>query len=67
MLKECLYISPLESDRLILRKLTAADADDQKEWLGREEIYTYWGRSATQGEKDPAIIRDDFQARKTGD
>ena len=58
-MKECLYIPTLESDRLILRKLTAADADDLKEWLAREELYTYWGRSVTKGEKDPVCLFTD--------
>ena len=36
----------LETDRLIIRTLSEADVPDLKEWLGRDEIYTYWGRKA---------------------
>ena len=51
MLKECRYIPTLETDRLILRKLKPEDAEDLKKWLGRDEVYTYWGRPASKGEK----------------
>lgn len=50
-MKECLYIPELETERLTLRKLLETDADDLREWLGRDEVYTYWGRPAGKGEK----------------
>lgn len=43
----------IETCRLILRPMSAEDAKDLKEWLGLDEIYTYWGRKATRGEKFP--------------
>ncbi|MBR6953870.1 MAG: GNAT family N-acetyltransferase [Clostridia bacterium] len=52
-MKECLYIPELETERLLLRKLTAADAEDLREWFGLDEVYTYWGRPASKGEKNP--------------
>jgi len=54
MLKKCRYIPLLETDRLILRELTPEDTEDLREWLGLDEVYTYWGRSASKGEKNPA-------------
>ena len=43
MLKDYEINKPvLETDRLIIRTLNEADVPDLKEWLGRDEIYTYW-------------------------
>ena len=54
MLKDYATEKPtLETARLILRPMTIEDAPDLKEWLGRDEVYTYWGRKATIGEKEP--------------
>ena len=55
-MKECLYIPELETERLTLRKLLETDADDLREWLGRDEVYTYWGRPAGKGEKNPELL-----------
>ena len=46
----------LETERLLLRELTAEDADDLKEWLGLPEIYTYWGRCANKNELSPEMM-----------
>lgn len=56
MLKECLWIPRLETERLFLRKLTAADADDLREWFGSDIVYQYWGRPASKGEKNPELL-----------
>ena len=56
MLKVCRYIPRLETNRLVLRELTADDAEDLRKWLGKDEIYTYWGRAATKGEKNPELL-----------
>ena len=52
MLKDYEIDKPiLETDRLIIRTLNVNDVADLKEWLGREEIYTYWGRKANKNER----------------
>jgi len=56
MLKECLWIPTLETERLILRKLTSKDSDDLREWLGLDIVYQYWGRPAGKGEKNPELL-----------
>ncbi len=56
MLKECLWIPKLETERLFLRKLTPTDVDDLREWLGLDGVYKYWGRSAGKGEKNPELL-----------
>ena len=56
MLKECRYIPRLETDRLIFRELLPKDAKDLGKWLGKEEIYTYWGRPVSKGEKNGAAV-----------
>ena len=56
MLKECLWIPELETERLFLRKLTPTDADDLREWLGLDSVYKYWGRPASKGEKNPELL-----------
>lgn len=55
-MKQCRFIPRLETNRLILRELTAQDADDLRQWLGREEIYTYWGRAASRNELNPELL-----------
>ena len=56
MLKKCKYIPVLETKRPILREITEKDADDLRKWLGRDEVYTYWGRDAAKGEKNPELL-----------
>ena len=56
MIKVCRYIPRLETNRLVLRELTADDAEDLRKWLGKDEIYTYWGRAASKDEKNPELL-----------
>ena len=54
MLEDYRYDKPtITTDRLILRPMLPEDAGDLREWFGLEEVYTYWGRKATLGEKEP--------------
>jgi len=57
MLKDYEIDKPiLETDRLIIRPLNKNDVAELKEWLGRDEIYTYWGRKANKGEMNPELM-----------
>lgn len=57
MLKDYLENKPiLETPRLILRSLTPDDVPDLRRWLARDEIYTYWGRPASKGEREPETM-----------
>lgn len=46
MIRKCEYVPTLETERLILRELNPADADDLQEWFCLKEMYTYWGTPA---------------------
>ena len=57
MLKDHLEVKPiLETPRLILRTLTPDDVPDLRRWLARDEVYTYWGRPASKGEREPETM-----------
>lgn len=56
MLKKCRFLPKLETERLILRELTVEDTDDLKDWITRDDIYTYWGRPANKEENDPDLF-----------
>lgn len=57
MLKDYLEQKPtIETARLLLRPLTADDVPDLRRWLARDEIYTYWGRPASKGEREPELL-----------
>ena len=43
----------LETERLVLRQLTADDAADLEEWLPDPDLYKYWGRPASKVERNP--------------
>lgn len=52
----CENTPTLETTRLLLRPPVPIDASDLSEWLGRDELYTYWGRKASGGEKNPESL-----------
>ena len=57
MLNDYLTAKPtLGTSRLILRPMTADDVPDLRRWLARDEIYTYWGRKASKGEREPELM-----------
>lgn len=57
MLKDYLTDKPiLKTERLILRTITSSDVSDLKEWLGLDSVYTYWGRKASGGERNPELL-----------
>ncbi|MBR6668726.1 MAG: GNAT family N-acetyltransferase [Clostridia bacterium] len=57
MLNDYLTAKPtLETSRLILRSLVPEDAASLRRWLARDEIYTYWGRKASKGEREPELM-----------
>lgn len=63
MLKDYKESKPtIETDRVVLKPMVVEHATDLKEWLGLDEIYTYWGRKATSGEKNPEAM---FKKRNT--
>ncbi|BCN30942.1 GNAT family N-acetyltransferase [Anaeromicropila herbilytica] len=57
MLKDYEIDKPvLETNRLILREMCEDDVGDLSEWLGLDEVYTYWGRKASKGEMNPELF-----------
>lgn len=57
MLKDWMAELPvIEAERVILRPFVPEDAGDMRLWLGRDEIYTYWGRKASRGEREPELL-----------
>ncbi len=56
MLKKCIYIPVLKTERLVLREITVKDVDDLREWLGLDVVYKYWGRTAGKAEKNPELL-----------
>ena len=57
MLNDYLTAKPtLETSRLILRSSVPEDAASLRRWLARDEIYTYWGRKASKGEREPELM-----------
>lgn len=56
MVTKCKFVPELETERLILRELRESDAEDLRKWLGKDEVYTYWGRQANKGELNPELL-----------
>lgn len=46
----------IETERLRLRPMNAADVPALKEWLPDPSIYTYWGKGASKAEKNPELL-----------
>ena len=46
----------IETDRLFLRPMTAADVPALKQWLSDKSVYTYWGKGPGKAEKNPELL-----------
>ena len=46
----------IETDRLIVRPMIAADIPALKEWMPDKSIYTYWGKGPSKAEKNPEML-----------
>lgn len=46
----------IETERLTLRPMTAADVPALREWLPDPSIYTYWGKGPSKAEKNPELL-----------
>ena len=46
----------IETDRLVIRPMTAEDVSDLKEWMPDKSIYTYWGKGPGKTEKNPELL-----------
>ena len=46
----------IETDKLILRPMIAADVPALKEWMPDKSIYTYWGKGPSKVEKNPELL-----------
>ena len=46
----------LETPRLLLRALTAADVNDLREWTPNKALYQYWGKSPGKADKNPELL-----------
>lgn len=46
----------IETERLTLRQMTAADADDLREWTPDAALYEYWGKKAGKADKNPELM-----------
>lgn len=46
----------LETPRLILRTMTAADAPDLREWTPNKALYKFWGKNPGKADKNPELM-----------
>lgn len=54
MLKDYINNKPtIESERLLLRKLTKNDIEDLREWTPNKAIYKYWGKNPGKADLHP--------------
>lgn len=56
-LQDYLYEKPvLETENLILRKMTGQDVDDLEEWMGDTSLYLYWGKRPGKSDRNPRLL-----------
>ena len=56
-LADFIYKKPIiETERLLIRPMRAADVPALKEWMPDPSIYTYWGKSPSKAEKNPELL-----------
>ena len=46
----------IETDRLVIRSMTAADVPALREWMPDKSLYTYWGKGPSKAEKNPELM-----------
>ena len=46
----------IETERLSLRPMTAADVPALKQWMSDKAVYTYWGKGPGKAEKNPELL-----------
>lgn len=46
----------IETERLRIRPMSAADVPALKEWLPDPAVYTYWGKGPSKSEKAPELL-----------
>lgn len=57
VLADYIYQKPVtETERLIIRPMSAADVPALTEWMPDPSIYTYWGKGPSKGEKNPQLL-----------
>ena len=56
-LADYIYQKPvIETERLRIRPMSAADVPALTEWMPDPSIYTYWGKGPSKGEKNPQLL-----------
>ncbi|MBQ9348102.1 MAG: GNAT family N-acetyltransferase [Oscillibacter sp.] len=46
----------IETERLVLRPMTAEDVPALKQWMPDKSIYTYWGKGPGRVDKNPELL-----------
>ena len=56
-LADYIYQKPvIETERLRIRPMSAADVPALTEWMPDPSIYTYWGKGPSKAEKNPELL-----------
>ena len=56
-LADYIYQKPIiETERLRMRPMRAADVPALTKWMPDPSIYTYWGKGPSKGEKNPQLL-----------